>query len=168
MTSETSYAPWYFLGSVVVLSSILFIIDTSKIMQVVTSVGSLLIEILPTILLVLGLMIASNYLVNPKKLVAYMSSKSHKRNWFIAIVSGIISTGPIYLWYPLLNDLQKHGMRNGLIATFLYTRAIKIPLFPLLVSYFGVTYTIVLTASILLVSIPQGLLVEHFVSKVSK
>lgn len=168
MTSDTSYTAWYFLGGVIALSGILFVVDTTKIMPVLLNYFSLLKQILPTILLVLGLMILTNYFIEPKKLVKYMGENSKKRSWLVAIGTGIISTGPIYLWYPLLNDLQKHGMRNGLIATFLYARSIKIPLFPLLVAYFGVTYTVVLTLSILLVSIPQGIAVEFFMQKIHK
>ncbi len=40
--------------------------------------------------------------------------------------------------------LQKKGMRPALIATFLYNRAVKIPLLPLLIIYFGLTYSLVL------------------------
>jgi hypothetical protein len=78
----------------------------------------------------------------------------------IAISGGILSTGPIYMWYPLLNDLQKQGMRPSLIAVFLYNRAVKIPLMPLIIIYFGWIYMIVLLVVMIVVSIAQGWITE--------
>ena len=64
------------------------------------------------------------------------------------------------MWYPLLNDLQKQGVKNGFIATFLYNRAVKIPLLPVMILYFELKYVILLTAVMVLISVIQGLVVE--------
>ena len=56
--------------------------------------------------------------------------------------------------------MQKKGVRNGLVATFLYNRAVKIPLLPLMIFYFGMVYTIILTIIMMIVSVFQGLIVE--------
>jgi uncharacterized membrane protein YraQ (UPF0718 family) len=121
---------------------------------------SILLRILPIFLLVFLLIALTNYFANPKAIVEHMGEGSGIKGWALAVGSGILSTGPIYMWYPLLNDLQKHGVRNGLVAAFLYARAIKIPLFPMLILYFGSTYTLALTLIILLLSPLQGILVE--------
>ena len=111
-------------------------------------------------------MVLINYFVKPKKLVQYLGKNAGLKGWIISIISGIISTGPIYMWYPLLNELQKKGIRNAYIVAFLYNRAIKPALLPLLILYFGLTYTIVLTIVMIIISILQGIIVEKFVGVV--
>jgi uncharacterized membrane protein YraQ (UPF0718 family) len=64
------------------------------------------------------------------------------------------------MWYPLLSDLQKKGVKNSFIATFLYNRAIKPALLPLIIFYFGLAFTIVLTIVMIIASVFQGLIVE--------
>ena len=73
---------------------------------------------------------------------------------------GVLSHGPIYTWYPLLRELRKQGMKIGLMAVFLYSRAIKIPLLPLLVYYFGIAFVIILTGYMIIASIAEGQIVE--------
>ena len=79
------------------------------------------------------------------------------------IVAGILSTGPIYVWYPLLAEFKEKGVGYGYMATFLYNRAIKIPLLPVAVLYFGIKYVVVLTALMVLFSVIQGVLIDRLV-----
>ena len=51
-------------------------------------------------------------------------------------------------------------MRTGLMSVFLYNRAIKLPLLPLLIHYFGLIYTLILFGYLILFSWPAGLLLE--------
>jgi uncharacterized membrane protein YraQ (UPF0718 family) len=82
--------------------------------------------------------------------------------WFWALAAGIISHGPMYAWYPMLEDLRGHGMRDGLIVVFFASRTIKIPLLPMMVDYFGWPFTLVLSCYILVGSLLQGWLLEFF------
>ena len=127
---------------------------------------SILKKIIPIFLLVFVFMAFTNYFFKPKKIVQHIGRDAGLRGWFISIIGGIISTGAIYMWYPLLHELQKKGMRTAYIAAFLYNRAIKLPLLPLLILYFGLTYTIVLTIVMVIISIFQGVIEEIFVGVV--
>jgi len=160
MTTEKSYAGWYFLLIVVGIYIVTAIFDLTKIISALDQFQIIILKIIPVFLLVFVLMALTNYFITPKMLVKYMGKKSGLKGWIISIIAGIISTGPIYLWYPLLNDLQKQGARNGLIATFLYNRAIKIPLLPILIFYFGLTYSIILMIVMIIISIFQGIIIE--------
>jgi len=51
-------------------------------------------------------------------------------------------------------------MKNGLAAVFLYNRAVKIPLVPLMIYYFGVKFLIILTLLTLLASIIEGKVID--------
>jgi uncharacterized membrane protein YraQ (UPF0718 family) len=102
---------------------------------------------------------------NPKTVSKYVGKRSGIKGWFLAISTGILSHGPIYVWYPLLKDLRDKGMRNGLIATFLYSRAIKIPLLPLMVYYFGLLFMVVLLPYIVIASLVEGEIIELIESR---
>jgi len=88
----------------------------------------MLVEIFPALIVIILLNGIMNYLVNPKTVSRYVGEGSGIKGWFLAIFTGILSHGPIYGWYPLLRDLRNEGMKSGLIAVFLYNRAIKMPL----------------------------------------
>lgn len=160
MTSEKSHVGWYFLLTVVIIYIITFIINSTKIILALNEFIKIFISIIPILLTVFILMAFTNYFVKPKTLVKYMGKESGIKGWLIAIIAGIISTGPIYMWYPMLNDLQSEGVRNGLIAAFLYNRAIKIPLLPMLILYFGLTYSIILMIIMIFISVLQGIITE--------
>ncbi len=162
MTSEKSYAGWYFLGIVVLIYLVAAVFSSSSILPALKFFSGIIVKIVPAFVLVFVLMALTNHFIDPKVLVRYMGHGSGIKGWIIAVFAGIISTGPIYLWYPLLNDLQKHGVRDGLIAAFLYNRAVKIPLLPVMILYFGLAYTIILTVVMIIASVFQGWIVEMF------
>jgi len=125
---------------------------------------AILIQIAPVLLLVVLIMTVMNMFIEPKKIAKHLGEKSGVKGWFIAIIGGIISHGPGYIWYPLIEDMRKHGAKDGLVVTFFYARAIKIPWLPVMVAYFGLTYTIVISLYVILAALAQGLLTQHFFS----
>jgi len=98
--------------------------------------------------------------LNPKTVSKYVGKRSGVKGWILAILMGILSHGPIYVWYPLLKELREHGMRSGLIAAFIYNRSIKIPLLPLMIYYFGTIYVALLSIFIVIGSIISGKIIE--------
>lgn len=104
----------------------------------------------------------TNYFITPKLVTKYFKESGIKK-WIFVTVGGILSTGPIYMWYPLLAELKEKGVTYGSIATFLYSRAIKIPLFPVIIFYFGFKYVVILTVIMISVSIIQGLIINKIV-----
>jgi len=102
----------------------------------------------------------SNYYLSPKTISKYVGKTSGIKGWMISITAGILSHGPIYVWFPLLKDLKKHGMRDGLIAAFLYNRSIKIPLLPVMIYYFGWIFVIILMVLMMIASLIEGKLIE--------
>lgn len=69
----------------------------------------------------------------------------------------MVSHGPMYVWYPLLEELRRHGTKDELIVVFFASRAIKVPLLPMMVDYFGLLFTFLLSFYMLIASIIQGL-----------
>jgi uncharacterized membrane protein YraQ (UPF0718 family) len=150
---------WYFLCVVIAAYLILPAISPELFLSSAKFFHKIILKIIPVFLLVFALMAFVNYFITPKKIIKHFEKKGFKK-WIYVIISGILSTGPIYLWYPLLADLKKKGLSYGLIACFLYNRAIKLPLIPLAVLYFGWAYIIILSSVMILISIIQGLLIN--------
>jgi uncharacterized membrane protein YraQ (UPF0718 family) len=105
-------------------------------------------------------MALSNYFITPAVVTKHIKDKGLKK-WFFVIVGGVLSSGPIYMWYPLLASLKDKGLDYGLIACFLYNRAIKIPLIPLAIIYFSWQYILILCLVMVLVSVVQGILINN-------
>jgi uncharacterized membrane protein YraQ (UPF0718 family) len=121
----------------------------------------LMLHLVPVLILVFGIMFVTNLFCEARGIVTLLGVGSGVRGWILAISGGIVSSGPIYMWYPLLSDLKERGMKDSLIAAFLYNRAIKIPLLPMMVYYFGWSFTAVLSMYMVLFSIINGILVQR-------
>lgn len=151
---------WKFLSLMIIVYIIIFIINPNSFLKSLNFAKKIFIEIAPVFIIIFVLMAISNYFLTPKIIVKYLKGKGPKK-WFFVVIGGILSSGPIYMWYPLLGDLRKKGLGNGLIACFLYNRAIKIPLLPIAITYFGLKYIIILTIIMVIFSIIQGILIER-------
>ncbi len=125
---------------------------------------SILTHLLPvfiTVIVIMGLITA---LLQVKKMGGLLGKQSGIKGWSIAIIGGILSHGSALIWYQMLADLRDHKVRDSLIVTFLYTRAIKLPWLPLMISYFGFTFTLLLTVYIIIGAIIQGIIVDKMSS----
>ncbi|MFW5977393.1 MAG: permease, partial [Candidatus Nanoarchaeia archaeon] len=71
-----------------------------------------------------------------------------------------LSSGPIYAWYPLLEQAKQKGLHIKYICALIYARAIKIPFIPILITYFGVIYTTTLLVFLIIFAIVQGIVLE--------
>ncbi len=154
-----------FLGAVIFLYLLLFFFDPESIYNSLKVSGNIIIQIIPVLLLVILSMALLDYFLQPKTVSKYVGKGSGIKGWFLAITTGILSHGPIYVWYPLLKDLRDRGMSSGLIAAFLYSRAIKIPLLPLMLYYFGALFVVVLLPYIVIASLVEGEIIEIIESR---
>ncbi|MCK4997185.1 hypothetical protein KAS08_02680 [Candidatus Pacearchaeota archaeon] len=150
---------WYFLLTVILVYALFSILNKELYLSSIGFFNQIIYKIIPIFILVFILMTLSNYFITPKVVIKHLKDKGIKK-WFFVIVGGILSSGPIYMWYPLLADLKKKGLSYGLIACFLYNRAIKIPLLPLMIVYFSWQYIFVLIIVMIFVSIVQGILIN--------
>ncbi len=153
---------WYFLSTVVLLYVLVFFVDNSFFSKSVDFFVDIMAKMLPIFVLVFALMTVANLVINQRVVTKYFR-KPGVMKWFFVIFAGILSTGPIYLWYPLLAELRDKGVGYGYLAAFLYNRAIKIPLLPVAIFYFGLKYIIVLTLIMIVCSVVQGVLINRLV-----
>jgi len=115
-------------------------------------------EIAPLFLIVIIFMFLNNYFLNSNKIVKLLGKGSGIKGWVLSLAGGALSTGPVFVWYPLLKELKDKGMESSLIAAFLFNRAVKIPFLPMMIFYFGIPFTIILSIYMLIFSIINGFL----------
>jgi uncharacterized membrane protein YraQ (UPF0718 family) len=154
---------WVFLTVVLVIYAATASVDHALVLRAITVFMQLLDKVLPVLVLVFVLIFAVDLLLDSKRVEKYLGRRSGIPGWLTAIVAGILSTGPVYAWYAVLHDLGHKGMRTSLVSAMLYSRAVKLPLLPLLIHYFGLAYTMVLAFYLIGFSIIGGLLMERVV-----
>jgi len=109
-------------------------------------------------------MVIANYFITPKFVFKYFD-KNGVNKWLFAVIGGILSEDPIYMWYPLLADLRKKGFNYGFVACFLYNRAIKLPVLPAAIYYFGWKYILILALIMIIASISQGVIINKLIKE---
>lgn len=159
--SEKNRAGLWFLVAVIAVYIVLFFFKAAFIEASLRHFLSLIESIAPILVLIFVILWLLNLSRGMQdRLIQLADKRSGFKGWAIALGAGILSHGPVYAWYPLLENLQARGARPALIATFLYARSIKIPYLPLMVHYFGIRYTLLLTGFVAVFSLLQGWLVE--------
>lgn len=157
---KSNWGGWIFLGAVVGAYLLVFLVKPSLADKSWQASLHLTATIAPILLIVYALMLLSNLLVRESLIRRYVGQTSGWLGYLVATVTGILSTGPIYVWYPLLADLRRKGMKDSLMAVFLYNRAIKLPWLALMIGFFGGKYTLVLTLWTMLAGIVEGVAIE--------
>ena len=157
-----------FLLFVVALFILVSILDFENIAKIMDKMGNILLRILPIFALVITLTALINYFLKPKKIMKYFGKDSGIKGIFYTLLGGIISHGPMYAWYPMLDDMRKHGLKFGLIATFMYARAVKIPLLPFMIGLFGLPFTVIVNVYILIFAVFQGKIIDLLIREKEK
>jgi uncharacterized membrane protein YraQ (UPF0718 family) len=155
---------WIFLAIVLLIYGVAALLDTEMTAKAIISFSHLLDKVIPVLLIVFILIFTINLLLDPAWVKKYLGRRSGIAGWLVALFGGVLSTGPVYPWYALLKDLREKGMKTSLASVFLYSRAVKLPLLPMLIHYFGTTYTIILVCYLLIFSIASGLVMEQIQS----
>ena len=145
---------WYFLGFSIFAVCLVGLFSLEMFLETWKMFFSIIVKVFPILVLIWVIMALTKYFFKGFKNV------KQRKMWIFAVVGGVISSGPVYVWYPWLKELQDQGVHNGLLATFIYARAIKIPLIPLMIAYFGIVYVILFVVFIFIFSILGGVLMQ--------
>ena len=150
------------LALVILLYALLALAGSPGVLPALQKALEILGTLVPILAVVVFISGGINYFLNPKSLAKHLGEESGLRGWMIALGAGVLSHGPMYAWYPVIAELRRHGMRDGLVAAFFYARAIKVPLLPMMVAYFGLDFTVLLTLLTLLAAWGQGVIMDLF------
>ncbi|PIN98465.1 MAG: hypothetical protein COT90_04175 [Candidatus Diapherotrites archaeon CG10_big_fil_rev_8_21_14_0_10_31_34] len=162
MDSRKFVFKFWFLILMILVYACLFLFEGKLFFSSTDFFLKILLNLIPVFVLVFVLMSLINFFVSTKTVSKYFVS-SGKKSWLFAVVAGILSMGPVYIWYPFLQDLKEKGFNEGLIAVFLYNRAIKIPLIPLAVFYFGLKFVVILAFVMIVFSVIQGITINKLI-----
>jgi len=155
----------YLLLIVLIVYGVLFSVGSPFALPALQKSSVILMKILPIFVIVILFTALLNYFLQPGQIAGHLGRESGGKGWLWALLAGVISHGPMYAWYPLLEDLRSHGMRDGLIVVFFASRAIKVPLLPMMIDYFGWSFTLVLSFYILIGALIQGWILEAMEKK---
>jgi uncharacterized membrane protein YraQ (UPF0718 family) len=150
----------YFPISVILIYGAVFAIAPDRAFIAVKNSGIILFRIIIPLVLVFVLMMILNIFLKPAYIAGFLGKKSGLKGVIFSMTAGIISTGPIYAWYPVLKNLKEKGAGNLPVAVFINSRAVKPFLLPVMISYFGYLYVAVLTLFTIMGSFAAGYLTE--------
>ncbi|HEC89469.1 MAG TPA: permease, partial [Thermoplasmatales archaeon] len=85
---KTLYYGLYFLGFVILLYIILYLLNPNSIYKPLNVSLNIFIQIIPVIIMVIVLMGFSNYFLKPKIILKYLGRESGTKGWILAIVFG--------------------------------------------------------------------------------
>ncbi len=154
-----------FLIVVLILYIVLLLTDAPNALLALQKGASILLSLLPLFLLIITLTALINYFLKPKEIIKHFGKESGAKGVFYALIGGILSHGPMYAWFAMLQDMRSHGLRDGLIAVFMYARAVKLPLLPFMVDLFGLLFTVIMTLYILIAAVLQGKVIDTVLKK---
>ena len=154
-----------FPAFVLAIYGILFPIIPDKALEALRSSSTVFLKIIVPLVFVLFAMLIMNLLVKPAQIARFLGRDIGTRGFTLSAAAGIVSMGPIYAWYPLLKKLKDEGVGNGPIAIFLYNRAVKPFLLPVMIAYFGWIYVAILTLLTVLASVTMGWCMHIFIKR---
>ncbi len=150
----------YFLAGTLLFYAIIALINLQLAIEILNIFVALLRKIILPFVLVFLIMFLTNWLIKPEKIVKYLGKYAGTSGWIYSMLGGILSAGPIYMWFPLLKEMRNKGMREGFLVAFLYNRSIKLPLLPVFIYYFGLKFVIIISIVMIFASVIQGIAVE--------
>lgn len=157
---------WMFLLIVCFLCLISFSINQGSLIDILTVFWNMLIQMLPALLLVYLIIFIFNLLISNKQIVKFLQKGNYIKKLIFSVFFWILSSGPIYLWYWLLKKLHSVGLSFGHIATFSYARAIKLPLIPIMITYFWLKFSIIFVLVLFVFSFMQALFIDFFFDRI--
>lgn len=140
---------WAFLVGVFTLYIILFSISSARVVTALKMSGSILLQIAIPLLIAFIIMVVLNFFSGQEKVSRFLGQRRGIAGIAFSSLAGILSMGPVYAWYPLLKGLREKNVSDFHLANFLSNRAVKPFLLPVMVFYFGWTYTLILNMLIL-------------------
>jgi len=149
-----------FPAAVLILYAILFVFMPEGAFTALKSSGKIALHIVWPLSLAFVMMVILNVWVRPVHIARFLGSRAGLKGVAFSTVAGIISMGPIYVWYPLLKELREKGARIFHLTNFLNNRTVKPFLLPIMIFYFGWMYALILTCLTIWSSLLVGYSVE--------
>lgn len=161
LPSRQFYLPLAVLGIYLVL----WLFAPDKTILALKKSIQVFLQVLLPLCMVFLLMAGVNLFLNTSEITRHLGQGAGVKRILLAVIAGIISTGPIYAWFPLLKDLRERDTQPSLLAVFLVNRAIKPFLLPVMISFFGWVYVLSFTLLILFGSFGVGFIIGRLMDE---
>ncbi len=145
---------------VAVLYIILFAMMPERTIRALRATATILTQVAVPLGIAFVIMFVLNMFVKPAHVTRLLGKGARAKGVVISALAGMVSTGPIYAWYPLLKDLREKGASEFHVANFLSHRAVKPFLLPVMVLYFGWMFTLVFNVLIVAGALLTALVVS--------
>ncbi len=150
-----------FLIFMLLVYGIMFMFMPEKAGAAAAESGKVMKALIIPLLAVFTVTVCINLFIHPGKIVKLLGNKAGVKGTLLAAAAGIISMGPIYAWYPFLKEMLERGAGVESITVFLNCRSVKPVLLPVMVSCFGITYTILLTFFMIIGAVAAGRIMAY-------
>jgi len=157
---------YLFLAIVLIIYLISWIINSKYFINVWLEVYNIITkQILSALIIVFIIMFILNIILEKDKIKELIEKSSNITKYIASIIWWILSTWPVYMWYPLLKKLKHHWLNYWQIAIFIYSRSIKLPFISVMILYFGLKYTIIFNCVLILQSIILWIIINSIMEK---
>ena len=78
------------------------VVDAETASQALGFFAKVMQDVLPVLVIVFCLLLAADLLFVPKWIKRNFGRESGIKGWLLAVVGGVLATGPTYAWYALL------------------------------------------------------------------
>ena len=142
---QTRFRSWIFPACIAGIYIVLMLVAPNRAWVGLQTAGGVLMQAALPLLLAFGMMFVLNLFLSPVHVSTFLGSGAGIRGVLFSAVAGIISMGPIFAWYPLLESLRKKGASDFHLANFLSHRAVKPVMLPMMIIYFGWRFSLIFT-----------------------
>jgi len=153
-----------FLLAVIAVYIVAAVIDLPTARNAIINFLKMFTKMLPILGVIFVIMTLVNLYFTKERTERFLGQKSGIQGWIFTIIAGIFIIGPPYVLYPLLGNLKERGMKDSLLAAMLYNKNVKIYFIPVMIYYFGLKFTIIISVYIILFSIITGKLIEKIIN----
>lgn len=134
-----------FMFLMILVYVLVFFINPSLATTSLNSATKSFVNLLPMLAFVFFVIFIINVFLKPESISRHLGKDSGIKGWVYALIGSVLISGPPYVLYPMLKELRKSGMKYSLIAMFLNNRNVQPAFLVVMVYYFGLQFTVVVS-----------------------
>lgn len=148
-----------FLLIMILIYTVSFWVNSALIKNSLLATTKSFINLLPMLIFVFVVIFIINLLLKPEIIKRHLGHDSGAKGWVYASLGSVFVSSPPYILFPMLKELRQHGMKYSLAALFLNNRNVQPAYLPVMVYYFGLPLTIIVSVYIILFAFINALII---------
>ena len=149
-----------FLIIMILIMCIIAFFDREKWLRILSIFWDSFMVTLEALIFVYFLIFVFNILFSNEKIHHFFTKGNYFHKLLFSVFWWLFSSWPPYLWFPFLKTMREKSFSEGHIAAFLYARSVKIPLFLLMIQFFGWQFTLVFNSVLFVFSFLLGFMLD--------